>query len=187
MEHSLHDLLVAYRKGEPGVLDQLIPLVYEDLRRLARRQVHQWPNLTLDTTAVVHEAYLKLARQHSLDASDRAHFLAICGQAMRQFIINHARQKLADKRGANPVMHKVDDVDIPVQGEADELLLLDQTLRGLAEANPRLVRVFECRYFAGLTEAETMEALDLPLRTVQRDWMRARAWVRDMLSERPPA
>jgi RNA polymerase sigma factor (TIGR02999 family) len=182
MDQSLHELLVAYREGEPGVLDKLIPLVYEDLRRLARRQVHQWPNLTLDTTGVVHEAYLKLSRQHALDANDRAHFLAICSQAMRQFIINYARQKLADKRGANLVMHNIEDTDIPIQGEADELLLIDQALRGLGEANPRLVRVFECRFFAGLTEAETMEALNLPLRTVQRDWMRARAWVRDMLA-----
>lgn len=187
MEQTLRELLVAYRKGEPGVLDRLVPLVYEDLRRLARRQVRQWPNLTLDTTSVVHEAYLKLSRQHALDANDRAHFLAICSQAMRQFIINYARQKSAGKRGSNVVMHDIDDMEVPVHGEADELLLIDQTLRGLEEANPRLVRVFECRFFAGLTEAETMEALNLPLRTVQRDWMRARAWVKDMLSEQHSA
>ncbi|TYT26881.1 sigma-70 family RNA polymerase sigma factor [Luteimonas viscosa] len=186
MDQSLHDLLVAYRKGEPDALGKLMPLVYEDLRRLARRQVRQWPNLTLDTTGVVHEAYLKLARQHTLDASDRAHFLAICSQAMRQFIVDHARQKRADKRGANVVLHNIEDLDIPVQGEADELLLIDQALRGLADASPRLVRVFECRFFAGLSEAETMEALGLPLRTVQRDWMRARAWVKDMLSGQQP-
>lgn len=184
MEQNFHELLGAYRRGEPGVLDQLVPLVYEDLRRLARRHVHQWPNLTLDTTGVVHEAYLKLVRQNALDANDRAHFMAICSQAMRQFIITYARQKLTDKRGANPVMQSIEGLDIPVQSEAYELLLIDHALRGLAEVDPRLVRVFECRFFAGLTEVETAEALDLTLRTVQRDWMRARGWVKELLS--PP-
>jgi len=182
MDNSFHDLLAAYRNGEPGALDRLIPLVYDDLRRIARRHVRQWSNLTLDTTGVVHEAYLKMAKQHSLDANDQAHFMAICSQAMRQFIVSYARAKLAGKRGAAPEMVRVDDLEIPTQAEAEELLLIDQALRSLADANPRLVRVFECRFFAGFSEEETSQALGLPLRTVQRDWMRARAWLRDMLS-----
>lgn len=182
MQDPVHELLVAYRNGEPGALDRLIPLVYDDLRRIARRHVRQWSNLTLDTTGVVHEAYLKMARQHSLDANDQAHFMAICSQAMRQFIVNYARAKLTGKRGSDAAFVNIDDVDIPTQAEAEELLMIDQALRSLGEVSPRLVKVFECRYFAGFSEEETSQALDLPLRTVQRDWMRARAWLRDMLS-----
>jgi RNA polymerase sigma factor (TIGR02999 family) len=182
MDDTLHELLAAYRRGEPGVLDRLVPLVYDDLRRLARRHVGQWPNLTLDTTGVVHETYLKLVRQRALDANDKAHFMAICSQAMRQFIVSYARQKLTEKRGANPLIQDIHGLDIPVKGEAEELLLVDQALRGLADVDLRLVRVFECRFFGGLTEEETAEALGLSLRTVQREWMRARAWVKDMLS-----
>lgn len=182
MDEKLHDLLAAYRSGTPGALDSLVPLIYDDLRRIARRHVRQWPGLTLNTTGVVHETYLKLARQHSLDANDRAHFMVICSHAMRQFIVSHARGKYADKRGALAETVTLDDVELPLQAEAEELLTIDQALKGLAEVDPRLVRVFECRYFGGYSAEETSEALGVPLRTVQRDWLRARAWLLELLS-----
>lgn len=182
MEPQLQDLLAQYRAGQSGALDRLIPMVYEDLKRLARRHMSQWPSVTLQTTSLVHEAYLKLANQHSLDAIDQAHFLAICGQAMRQLIIDHARKRLAYKRGPDMARLDIEEIEIPVQAEAGELLLIDQALTSLAEVDIRLVRVFECRYFAGLTEEETAQALGQSLRTVQRDWMRARAWLKELLT-----
>src|SRR5690606_3460526 len=142
---------------------------------------------TLDTTVLVHEAYLKIAGQSRMDARDRGHLLAICARAMRQFIVSHARMRQADKRGGpRSVALDLDDTQLPIAAQADQLVLVVQALVRLAGTSERLVRVFECRYFAGLSEAETAEALELPLRTVQRDWMRARAWLRDWFEAPPP-
>lgn len=175
-------LLAAYREGEPQAFERLLPLVYDDLRRIARRQLRASGGKTLDATGLVHEAYLKMADQTRLDARDRGHFLAICARAMRQFVVSYARQRHAGKRGGPALLAvDLDLVSVPVEAQADQLVLIDQALEQLAAIGPRLVRVFECRYFAGLSEQETADALDLPLRTVQRDWMRARAWLRELL------
>jgi len=175
-------LLDAWRAGEAGAFDRLVPLVYDDLRRIARRQLRANRGHTLDTTLLVHEAYLKIVGQTRMEARDRGHFLAICARAMRQFIVSHARMRQADKRGGpQPVALDLDDTQLPIEAQADQLVLVDQALDRLAGISERLVRVFECRYFAGLSETETAEALEMPLRTVQRDWMRARAWLRDWL------
>lgn len=181
---QLAGLLAAWRNGEAGALDRLIPLVYDDLRRIAQRHARQGRGLTLDTTALVHEAYLKMADQTRLDASDRGHLLAICARAMRQYVVSYARQRFADKRGAGAQKVTLESAPIPVEAQAEQLVLVDQALERLGEIDQRLVRVFECRYFAGLSEQETAEALELSLRTVQRDWMRARAWLRDWLDEK---
>lgn len=175
-------LLQAWRAGEAGSFDRLVPLVYADLRRIARRQLRANRGHTLDTTLLVHEAYLKIAGQSRMDARDRGHFLAICARAMRQFIVSHARLRQAEKRGGpQSVALGLDSTQVPIEAQADQLVLVDQALDRLAGISDRLVRVFECRYFAGLSESETAEALDMPLRTVQRDWMRARAWLREWL------
>lgn len=180
-------LLEAYRSGQPGAFDRLVPLVYEDLRRIARRQLRASRGHTLDTTLLVHEAYLKISEQPRMAAQDRGHFLAICGRAMRQLIIGHARQHNAEKRGGPQSFSlDLDDTQIPVDAQADQLVLIDQALNRLAEIGDRMVRVFECRYFAGLSEAETADALDIPLRTVQREWMRARAWLREWIMSPAP-
>lgn len=175
-------LLAAYRQGEPAAFERLLPLVYDDLRRIARRQLRDSGGKTLDATALVHEAYLKMAEQTRLDARDRGHFLAICARAMRQFLVGYARQRHAGKRGG-PLLRAVDldAVALPVEAQADQLVLIDQALEQLAAIGPRMVKVFECRYFAGLSEQETADALDMPLRSVQREWMRARAWLRELL------
>ncbi len=178
---ELQALLQAYREGQPGALQRILPLVYADMRRIARRSLRQWDQLTLDTTGLVHETYLKMHGQRALSAQDRAHFLAICARAMRQFVIDHVRQRMADKRGAGAVLVGLEDLQLGYHDDAEELVFLDDALNRLAAIDETLVRVFECRYFAGMTDDETAAALQRPLRSVQRDWMRARAWIRELL------
>lgn len=181
MDDRIEQLLQQYSQGEPGVLDQIVPLVYDDLRVLARRHANQWPGVTLQTTCVLHDAYIKLSSQRFLDAKDRGHFLAICSQAMRQLMVDYARRRLAEKRGSGVEAVDIASIELSVHSEAEELVLIDQALVSLAKVDERLVRVFECRYFAGLNDVETAEALGLPLRTVQRLWLRARVWLQNLL------
>ncbi len=175
-------LLVAYRDGDRDAFDQLMPLVYDDLRRIARRQLgRSFPGQTLDTTSLVHESYLKMVDQKKVNLQDRSHFLAVAARAMRQVIISYARRRGAAKRGAGVIPKTLDEGRIAVADQAEWLLALDQTLTRLGERDERLVRVVECRFFAGLREDETAAALGVSLRTVQRDWMRARAWLKEEL------
>ena len=174
-------LLVAYGQGDRQAFDQLLPMVYEDLRRIARRQLRSRPGQTLDTTSLVHESYLKMVDQRKADWQNRVHFLAVAARAMRQVIISHARRRGAAKRGAGGVRETLDEGRIAVAEQAEQLLALDQALDRLGERDERLVRVVECRFFAGLSEDETAAALGVSLRTVQRDWMRARVWLRESL------
>lgn len=176
------DLLVAYREGDREAFEQLVPLVYHDLRRIAHRQLaRRRPGATLDTTALVHETYLKLVDQARVSVSDRAHFFALAARAMRQVIVDYARQRSAAKRGGGKVAVTLDRIQVPVAEQADLMLAIDQALSRLTDLNERLTRVFECRFFVGLSEEETAEALDLSLRTVQRDWMKSKAWLRTEL------
>jgi RNA polymerase sigma factor (TIGR02999 family) len=176
-------LLVARRQGDREAFEQLVPLVYEDLRQIARRQLARHrAHGTLNTTALVHEAYLKLVDQSRVEVNDRGHFFAIAARAMRQIIIDYARRRSAVKRGGGKVPVSLDKVQIAVDDQAEVLLTIDDALERLTSLNERLTRVFECRFFAGLTEQETAEALDLSLRTVQRDWMKGKAWLRRELS-----
>lgn len=180
-EANVTELLVAYRAGERGAFDRLLPLVYDDLRRIARRQLGYNHQQTLSTTGLVHESYLKLVDQTRVDYQDRSHFLAISARAMRQVIIGYARKRNAAKRGGGERAVTLDEARIAVADEAERLLAIDQALQRLAERNERLARVVECRFFAGLSEEETAEALKVSLRTAQRDWMRARAWLKQEL------
>ncbi len=175
-------LLLAHRRGESGAFDRLMPLVYDHLRRIARRQLRGGrPGQTLDTIGLVHESYLKMVDQTRVDWQDRGHFLAVAARAMRQVIITYARKRNAAKRGAGAPRLTLDETQIAVVEQADQLLALDEALSRLAERNERLARVVECRFFAGLSEEETATALDVSLRTAQRDWMRARAWLKEEL------
>jgi RNA polymerase sigma factor (TIGR02999 family) len=156
---------------------QLLPLMYDDLRRLARnerRRVHA--GQTLQTTALIHEAYLKLHRSERFN--DRSHFLRAAALAMRHILINHARDRIAAKRGGSAMklpLELASDVATP----SDETLLeLNEALQRLSKLSPRLAQVVECRYFAGYDDAETAVALQLTDRTVRRDWVKARAWLR---------
>lgn len=175
------ELLIAYRDGEKGAFDRLLPMVYDDLRRIARRQLGRSKNQTLSTTGLVHESYLKIVDQTRVNWQDRGHFLAISARAMRQVIITYARRRGALKRGGGERAVTLDENRIAIADQAERLLALDQALERLGERNERLAKVVECRFFAGLSEEETAEALGVSLRTAQRDWMRARAWLKQEL------
>ena len=178
-------ILVAYRHGEPGALDRLVSLVYPELRRIARRQLGRWrPGLSLDTGAVVHEVYLKLVDQSQVQWQDRNHFFAIAARAMRQIIIDHARQRRAEKRGGGSVV-ALGDREVAVQAQAAQLLELNDLLARLETENPRWLQVVECRFFAGYSETETAEALGVSTRTVERDWLGARVWLKRALGRLP--
>ena len=174
-------LLDDYRAGRPQALELLVPLVYDDLRTIARRSLRQFSELTINTTGLVHETYLKLSSQRVLKAEDRGHFLAICARAMRQFVLNHVRNRSAEKRGSGLQLLDLDNVEVAHEPDVEHVLFIDEALKKLAQVDENLVRVFECRFFAGLTDEETSEALGRPLRSIQRDWMRARSWVREMI------
>lgn len=173
-------LLEAFRNGQEGALESILPLIYGDLRQIAQRSLRQWNSMTLDTTGLVHETYLKLRSQQVLRAEDRGHFLSICARAMRQLVVDHVREKMALKRGAGALVVGLDSLSIGHEDHADQLVFLDQALVQLADIDEGLVRVFECRYFAGMTDDETAGALDRPLRSIQLDWMRARARIREL-------
>jgi RNA polymerase sigma factor (TIGR02999 family) len=176
------ELLLAYRGGDRDAFDHIVPLVYDDLRAVARRQLRRGrPGGTLNTTGLVHEVYLKMADQRRLDARDRGHFLAISACAMRQVIADYARRRTAAKRGGDSDPLPLEDAPPIADREARWLTDVDRALTRLAERNERLARVVECRFFAGYSEQETAEALGSSLRTVQRDWMRARAWLKEEL------
>jgi RNA polymerase sigma factor (TIGR02999 family) len=173
-------------------MDRLMPLVYDQLRRMAHRQLGAEPaGHTLTTTALVHEAYLKLVNQTRAQLQDRAHFFAIAARAMRRILIDYARRYRAARRGGSggpdsPPAKRVslDDVDLPVAERAGALLALDDALDRLAKIDARLAQVVECRFFAGLSEAETAEALAVSQRTVARQWVLAKGWLyRELQSE----
>ena len=180
---EITQLLKAYDEGDRTAFDRLVPLVYDDLRRLARRHLRRGPRgRTLDTTGLVHEAYLKLAGSPGLRVKDRGHFMAVTACAMRQVIVSRARARLAAKRGGGEVPAVLDEERVGVGPSAEWLIDLDRALAGLRERDEQLARVFECRYFAGLSEEETAQTLGVSLRTAQRGWMRARAWLRATLA-----
>jgi RNA polymerase sigma factor (TIGR02999 family) len=179
-------LLGAWREGDSGAFNRLLPLVYDDLRAMARSHARRLrPGHTLDTTGLVHEAYLRLAGHHGALPEDRQHFLSVCARAMRQIAIDGARRRSAAKRGGGGPSVTFDEQIVPAPGRPEWLLDLDAALERLGAHSERLVRVVECRYFAGLSEEETSEAMGLSLRTVQREWMKARAWLREELGDPP--
>ena len=183
--HVITGLLAAYRNGDAGALDRLFPLVYGDLRERAHRQLaRRRPGETLSTTAVVHEAYLKLTDSAHQDYQDRVHFFAVASQAMRQILVDYARRKTAMKRGGAV---KLIDLDPDLVGDpdrAEELVALDDALLRLEALDPRLGRTVELRFFGGLSVEETATALGISARTVKRDWRTARAFLFKTIQER---
>ena len=168
-------LLRAAREGEREALDRLLPLVYEELRFLARRQLgREQVGHTLRPTGLVHEAYMKLAGGGGIAAEDRAHFLAIAARAMRQVLVDHARRRTAAKRGGGWNRTTLTDGKQSIEFDPAEMLALD---RALAELEPRQRQVVEYRFFGGMEEREIAEVLGVTDRTVRRDWVKARAWL----------
>lgn len=174
---GITQLLAALREGDAEALDVLFPLVYRELREMAHRQLARGGRGTLNTTAVVHEAYLRFAERDGISPSDRIHFFALAARAMRQILIDHARRRLAKKRGGGAPHDLLDDRDIAVEARATELLDLDRALERLGVLDERLARVVELRFFSGMSVEETAEALDVAPRTVKRDWRKARAFL----------
>lgn len=175
-------LLPTHATGDRDAVDRLVPLAYDALRRLARSRLRRAPGRhTLNTTGLVHETYLKLARSPGLRLKDHGHLMAVSARAMRQVLVSRARARLRGKRGGGDVALPLDEQRLGGVGDAERLLDLDRALARLRERHDGLATVFECRYFGGLSEAETAEALGLSLRAAQRGWMRARAWLRAQL------
>ena len=177
-------LLGAVRRGEADAMDRLLPVVYGELRSLARRRLSgRRPGQTLETTALVHETYMRLIDQARADWRDRTHFLAVSAIAMRQILIDSARRRYAQKRGAGAHHTGLEDVQPRVEARAEEILDLDEALKRLAALNSRLSRTVELRYFGGLTEEETAQVLGVNRRTVQRDWKTAKAFLHHELAD----
>jgi RNA polymerase sigma factor (TIGR02999 family) len=178
-EQGLTQWLTRLREGDDAALDRLLPIVYDELRSLARIQLrNERQGHTLGATALVHEAYIRLARRDVIAPGDRSHVFAIAAQAMRRVLIDHARLRGAKKRGSGQVALSLENAGALLSDDgSSDLLIIDEALERLAGANPRAAQVVERRFFAGLTLDETAESLGLSKKTVQRDWTLARAWL----------
>ncbi len=171
-------LLRAYSEGREEALNEVIPLVYETLRRVARRQLRgERRDHTLSSAALVHEAYLELARLGDVEWQDRRHFLGAAAQTMRHVLVDYAVRRKAQKRGGDLKKVPFEEAILQSEDQLEDVISLNDALTRLEDLDDRLVRVVECRYFAGLTIDETAEALDVSDATVSRDWTRARAWL----------
>lgn len=180
---NLTDLLRAWNAGDPSAFDDLLPQVYDELRRQAAGLMsRERPGATLQATALVHEAVLRLMGWDGVAWQNRQQFLAVSAQIMRRVLVDLARRRRAVKRGERPALVRVDEVAIPVEAASLDLLALDEALDGLAALDARKARVVECRFFAGLSIDETAAALDVSPRTVQNDWTFARAWLHRSLA-----
>ena len=179
----LTQLLVAWSDGDQKALDELFPLVYDELRQVARRHMRrERRGHTLRTTALVNDAYLRLVDQRQVRWQNRAHFFAIAAQMMRRILVDHARAKHYEKRGGGAAHVPLEEAAVIAEGKAAEILALDESLRALAEIDPRRARVVELRYFGGLSNEEIAEVLKVSPNTVTRDWNMARAWLYQELS-----
>ncbi len=175
---DITQLLRQHRAGDRSAFDRLVPLVYGRLKHIARRQLASgWARETIGATALVHEAYMQLCAETGVDWQGRSHFFAVSARAMRRILVDGARRRRARKRGSGAMPVPLDLVDVSLDNRLDVVLAVDEALTTLETIGPRLARVVECRFFAGMTEEETAIALDVPLRTIQREWTRARAWL----------
>ena len=175
----LSQLILEWGKGDHAALEAALPVVYEELRRLARYHLRQErPNHTLQTTALVHEAYLKLNQKKSLRVENRAHFFGIAGQVMRWILVDYERNRRAAKRGAGAIRVTLDPNIATLRSPTDiDLLALDEALGRLAQLDPQQSRIVELRYFAGLSVEDTSQFLGISPATVKRSWASARLWL----------
>ena len=181
---DITQLLAQAKDGDEAAWDRAVGLVYDDLKRIARSVLGGAGSATFHPTVLVHDCYLRLSRAGADAVVDRNHFLAVAARAMRQLMLNHARDRVALKRGAGLAALELDDEEAEaITGEARDLIELDAALLDLETANPAAARVVECRIFAGMSEQETADTLGLPLRTTQRLWAEARRKLADMLDD----
>jgi RNA polymerase sigma factor (TIGR02999 family) len=177
-------LLADWSKGDKSALEKLFPVVQAELRRIASYQMsHERPGHTLQATALVNEAYLRLAGQEQFEWHDRAHFYAVCAQVMRHILIDHARAHRRDKRGGGAIQVSLSEVAVMGAEQAGDFVALDEALRALEVVDPQKGQIVELRYFAGLSIDETATVLKISPRTVRREWRRAKAWLYRMISE----
>jgi len=177
------ELLAKWRAGDEESLRRLVPLVYNELRRLAHYHLRkERPDHTLQTTALVHEAYLSLMKQEPIDFENRAHFFGVCANLMRQILVQYARRRKAAKRDAVYKLTLDDAIALP-QGRCVDLVALDDALNGLAELDPQQARLVELRFFGGLSIEETAKALGMSPATVKRHWTTAKLWLHKAISE----
>lgn len=175
---EITQLLIDLSDGNRDAVDSLMPLVYSGLHQIAERQLRgERAGHTLNSTALVHEAYLKLVDQNQVNWQNRSHFFAIASQAMRRILINYANSKKAQKRGGGDILATLDESEIIGETRADELLLLDDLLKELETMNERQSKVVEYRFFGGLTHEEIAEVLKVSIPTVRLDWRLAKAWL----------
>src|SRR5262245_16617242 len=176
-------VLEAIQSGDPGAPAQLLPLVYEELRRLAaHRLAHEAPGQTLGGTALVHEAYLRLVGEgRGQHWCDRAHFFAAAAEAMRRILVENARRKRSLKRGGTFVRRELQEAELLAPEPSEDLLAVDEALTRLAATDGTAANLVQLRYFGGLTMPEAAQSLDLPLRTAERLWAYARAWLREQI------
>jgi RNA polymerase sigma factor (TIGR02999 family) len=177
-QKSITQLLVAWSEGDRGALDELVPLVHAELRRIARNYMRgERKGHTLQTTALINEAYLRLVDQKQVRWQNRAHFLAIASEMMRRILVDYARRRQYQKRGAGAVQVTLSEAAELVNERSPDLVALDEALKSLAEIDPRRSRVVELRFFGGLSIEETAEVLKVSTTTVERDWTIAKAWL----------
>ena len=171
-------LLTAWGNGEEDALARLMPLVYPELRRIARKRLARGsPADTLESAALVNEAYLKLIRGHGIHCESRVQFFALCAQIIRHILVDHARNRRYAKRGGGVVQIPIDENLLSARMPGVDVLALDEALASLTEVDPRKARVVELRYFGGLSVEETSEVLQISMETAKRDWKMAKAWL----------
>ena len=176
--HEITERLRLAQQGDRAALDEVFTLVYDELHRLAQAQRRRWSgDSTLDTTALVHEAYLKLVGQQDASWNDRGHFLAVASRAMRHLLVNYAERRRAAKRGGGAAPVSLEDFNPVSEEVADEVIALHEALERLAAVSDRQVRVVEARFYVGLSIDETAQALEISPATVKRDWQLASAWL----------
>ena len=178
-EHDITDMLLDWGKGDKAALDRVMPLIYNELRRLAHRQMRrERAGDTMQTTSLINEAYLRLIDYERVQPQDRSHFFAIAAQAMRRILIERARSRRTAKRGSGGQKVSLDDAADLVDDRAANLVALDDALTSLATIDPRKAQIVELKYFGGMTIDETAKALGVSTPTVERDWQMAKIWLR---------
>lgn len=176
-------LLAQWRNGDQEAVGRLFPLIYDELRVLARRQIRRGRrHATLSTTALVHEAYAKLADQEPLDLNDRHHFFALAAKAMRQILVDYGRSRAAQKRGGDTPNLELDETRLATEQPSVDVLAVEEALKDLERLDPELGQIVELRFFGGLSVEETAEVLKVSPRTIKRGWSRARAFLYDRMT-----
>lgn len=188
LQHEVTAILHDWSGGDPQAPERLMPFVYDELRRLARTFLsRERDGHTLQPTALVHEAYVRLVDQTRVNWQNRAHFYGIASSMMRRVLIDHARAHATEKRGGVAVHFSIDDVQVPVEERAASFVALDEALERLAQFDDRKCKIVEMRFFGGLSDEEIAEVLGVSTRTVLRDWKTVRLWLYRELNQEPPA